>query len=81
MSFTPRISYPTATESILKFSAIVSRLFLSLAFLTATVANATPLTWTFQGVTFDDGASLSGYLEVESSTVENRGSLNWRREK
>ncbi|SHH66271.1 PEP-CTERM sorting domain-containing protein [Massilia sp. CF038] len=52
----------------MKFSAIVSRVFLSLAFLTASVASATPLTWTFQGVTFDDDASLSGYLEVESTT-------------
>ncbi|HEY0065230.1 MAG TPA: PEP-CTERM sorting domain-containing protein [Telluria sp.] len=52
----------------MKFSAIVTRVFLSLALLTASVAHATPLIWNFQGVTFDDDATASGYLEVESTT-------------
>lgn len=47
----------------MKISAI-----LSIALLTSPLAVATPLTWTLQGVAFEDGATASGSLVVESTS-------------
>jgi len=53
---------------ILKISAILARVILSTAVLTASIAGATPLTWTLQGVTYEDGATASGSFIIESTT-------------
>lgn len=53
---------------ILNTSTILSRAILSIAVLTASAAGATPLTWTLQGVTYEDGATASGAFVIESTT-------------
>lgn len=47
---------------------LLSRLICLVATLTASAAFAVPLTWTIQGAQFDDGASASGTLVVDSAT-------------
>lgn len=42
--------------------------------MTASVASAVPLTWTLQGVIFDDGATASGSFVIDST---NGDMLNW----
>ena len=58
----------------MKISAILSRVILSIAVLTASSASAIPLTWTLQGVTFDDGATASGSFVIESASGDM---LSW----
>jgi len=52
----------------LKISAILSRIILSVAVFTASVASASPLTWTLNGVTFDDGSTATGTFVAETTT-------------
>lgn len=52
----------------MKISAILARIILGTAVLTASVAGATPLTWTLQGVTYEDGATASGSFIIESTS-------------
>src|SRR6478672_6428055 len=52
----------------MKASTLLARLFLCCAALCTSLASAVPLTWTLQGVNFQDGASASGSFMIESTT-------------
>lgn len=63
-----------AWEPTLKISTILSRIVFCCVALTASVATAVPLTWTLQGVTFDDGGTASGSFIIDSA---NGDLLSW----
>lgn len=52
----------------MKISTLLSRVLMCCAAMSASVASAVPLTWTLQGVAFQDGASASGSFVTESTT-------------
>lgn len=57
----------------MKFATMLSRLLIIAAAMSASVANASPLTWTLQGAIFTDGASASGTLVTDSITGDLLG--------
>jgi hypothetical protein len=73
-AFPTKQTTSTTRSVILKISAILSRIILSVAVLTASVASASPLTWTLDGVTYEDGATASGYFVIETTTGDM---LSW----
>ena len=57
-----------------KFLSIAAFCVAAFSASVAPVANASPITWTLQGVSFDDGGTASGWFSAESTTG---GILNW----
>lgn len=58
----------------MKISALFARIVLCCSALIATGASAVPITWTLQGVTFQDGGSAAGSFVIDS---DDGNMLSW----
>ena len=58
----------------MKISALFARVLLCCSALVATGASAVPITWTLQGVTFQDGGSAAGSFVIDS---DDGNMLSW----
>lgn len=58
----------------MKISALFARVLLCCSALIATGASAVPITWTLQGVTFQDGGSAAGSFVIDS---DDGNMLSW----